>query len=241
MYHQVHELAAKQWSQGAIARQLHLHPQTVSKYLRMQQFVDQRHNPHGSCVEPYRNYLQARWAQGCRMVKTLWEELRAQGFTGSYKSVCLFTRQWLEPVTSQEAFGAATAAPPSPWQTKWLLLRAPQELSAPDASYCQALFHLWPAVAEAACLARRFVEMVRGRKSGQLDGWLEQACASPLPELRRFALGLRAEYSAVHAALTEVWSTGQVEGQITRLKYLKRQMYGRAKIDLLRLRVLHAA
>ena len=83
--------------------------------------------------------------------------------------------------------------------------------------------------------------MVRERKSDQLDGWLEQACASPLPELHRFALGLRAEYGAVRAALTEAWSTGQVEGQITRLKYLKRQMYGRAKIDLLRLRVLHAA
>jgi len=54
-------------------------------------------------------------------------------------------------------------------------------------------------------------------------------------------LGLRAEYAAARAALSEPWSTGQVEGQITRLKYLKRQMYGRAHIDLLRLRVLHAA
>jgi transposase len=83
--------------------------------------------------------------------------------------------------------------------------------------------------------------MVRERKSDQLDSWLEQASASPLQELRRFALGLRAEYGAMRAALSEPWSTGQVEGQITRLKLLKRQMYGRAKIDLLRLRVLHAA
>jgi transposase len=83
--------------------------------------------------------------------------------------------------------------------------------------------------------------MVRERKSEQLDSWLEQASASPLQELHRFALGLRAEYAAMRAALSEPWSTGQVEGQITRLKSLKRQMYGRAHIDLLRLRVLHVA
>jgi transposase len=83
--------------------------------------------------------------------------------------------------------------------------------------------------------------MVHERKGDQLDAWLDQASASPLQELRRFALGLRTEYGAARAALCEPWSTGQGEGQITRLKYLKRQMYGRAHIDLLRLRVLHAA
>jgi transposase len=82
---------------------------------------------------------------------------------------------------------------------------------------------------------------VRERQPDQFDTWLDQASASPLQELRRFALGLQAEYGAARAALNEPWSTGQVEGQITRLKYLKRQMYGRANIDLLRLRVLHAA
>src|SRR5436305_4089773 len=203
----------------------HLHPHTVRKYLRMEHFVDQRHNPHGSSVEPYRAYLEERWFQGCRMIKTLWEELRAQGFTGSYKSVWLFTRQWplsgVSPSTDS-APAAAPQTPRTPWQAKWLLLRAPDKLSVRDASYCQALYRLRPALAEAASLARRFVAMVRERKSDQLDAWLDQASASPLPELRRFALGLRAEYAAVRAALSEPWSTGQVEGQITRLKYLKR-------------------
>src|SRR5207248_5055113 len=131
-------------SQREISEHLHLHPHTVRKYLRMEQFVDQRHNPHGSSVEPYRAYLQERWSQGCTMVKTLWQELCAQGFTGSYKSVCLFTRQWSRPATCT----AVNAAPPAgaqqprtPWQTKWLLLCAPQELSARDARYGQAICH----------------------------------------------------------------------------------------------------
>jgi transposase len=69
--------------------------------------------------------------------------------------------------------------------------------------------------------------------------WLHEAKTCSLAEFRRFARGLEKEYDALSAALSEQWSNGQVEGQITRLKFLKRQMYGRAKIDLLRLRVLH--
>ena len=243
-YQRVRELVAQDWTKRAIAQHLHLHPHTVGKYARMEQFVDQRHNPHGSSVEPYRAYLQERWSQGGTMIKTLWQELCAQGFTGSYQSVWQFTRQWPMPGPSASAHAVSKGPaqqPRTPWQTKWLLLRAPEDLSAQEASYCQAVCHLCPALAEAASLARSFVEMVRQRKQDQLDAWLQQASASPLQELRRFALGLRKEYAAMRAALSEPWSTGQVEGQLTRLKYLKRQMYGRANLDLLRLRVLHAA
>ena len=58
-------------------------------------------------------------------------------------------------------------------------------------------------------------------------------------DLQRFAAGLEADLSAVRPAFSSPWSSGQVEGQINRLKYLKRQMYGRAKLDLMRIRVLH--
>lgn len=81
------------WTRVAMARQLHIGTHTVGKYLRMEHFVDQRHHPGGSSVEPYRAYLEQRWQEGCRMIKTLWEELKVQGFTGSYQSVWLFTRK----------------------------------------------------------------------------------------------------------------------------------------------------
>lgn len=81
--------------------------------------------------------------------------------------------------------------------------------------------------------------MIRGRKDEELPAWLQQARTCPLEEFLRFAFGLEKEYEALSAALSEPWSNGPVEGQITRLKFLKRQMYGRTKIDLLRLRVLH--
>jgi hypothetical protein len=114
MYQQVHELADGDWTRVAIARQLHIGTHTVGKYLRMEHFVDQRHNPHGSSVEPYRAYLEERWSQGCRMIKTLWEELKAQGFTGSYKSVWLFTRQWPVSEAIPSAGSASWAASQTP-------------------------------------------------------------------------------------------------------------------------------
>ena len=83
-----------------------------------------------------------------------------------------------------------------------------------------------------------FCQMVRERQAGDLDNWLDAARTGPL---RGFAAGLRRDLAAVRAGLSEPWSTGLVEGQISRLKTLKRQMGGRAKADLLRQRVLQAA
>ena len=79
---------------------------------------------------------------------------------------------------------------------------------------------------------------MRERKAEELDRWLADAAGS---EMRSFADGLRQDGAAVRAALELPWSNGQTEGQITRLKLIKRQMYGRAKHDLLRARVLQAA
>lgn len=89
--------------------------------------------------------------------------------------------------------------------------------------------------------ARTRVRLIRERQSQALLPWLERAKGCPYGELRRFARGLEKELPALQAALIEPWSTGQVEGQITRLKLIKRQGYGRANLDLLRLRLLHAA
>ena len=83
--------------------------------------------------------------------------------------------------------------------------------------------------------------MVRERDRAGLDGWLHAATESGVPELRAFVAGLRRDLPAIAAALTYAWSSGQVEGQVTRTKLIKRQMYGRAKFDLLRKRVLLAS
>ena len=85
-----------------------------------------------------------------------------------------------------------------------------------------------------------FRKMVREQQSGNLDAWLEEAQASGVITLRTFAEGIKLDYAAVRSALESPWSNGQTEGQVNRLKTIKRQMYGRANFDLLRQRVLFA-
>ena len=90
-----------------------------------------------------------------------------------------------------------------------------------------------------ACeLTQSFISMVHNRISTAFDGWLEQAEASQIKAFMNFAVSLKRDYAAVHAALSYTWSSGQVEGQVNRLKLTKRKLYGRANFDLLRKHVL---
>ncbi len=75
----------------------------------------------------------------------------------------------------------------------------------------------------------------------ELDTWLTDARTSGVRAVETFAAGLEQDGAAIRSALTTPWSSGQAEGQITRLKLIKRQMYGRAGFDLLHRRVLIAA
>jgi transposase len=96
-----------------------------------------------------------------------------------------------------------------------------------------------PEIETAYQLVQTFLQMLRERTGQRLETWLQAAETSRLPEFASFAAGVRQDQAAILAGLTLPWSSGQTEGQITRLKLLKRSMYGRAKFDLLRLRVLH--
>jgi transposase len=241
MYQQVRALSNQGWSVSALARHFSLSKMTVRKYRDMEQFRDQRSTARPSAVEPYRALVEQRWAEGCSEVKQLWQELQAQGYRGSYKSVWMFTRSWQPPTVLATPAPPAAASPPArtPRQAMWLLTRKVDTLDDEEQSYRERLCQLCPDVATAEALVQGFQILLREGRVEQLDGWLEQASACGVRELRRFALGLRQDYAAVRAALEYPWSQGQVEGQVNRLKQIKRQMYGRAKFDLLRLRVLH--
>lgn len=90
-------------------------------------------------------------------------------------------------------------------------------------------------------LAHCFNQLVRERRGHHIEAWIKQAAASSFPEIRGFATGLLNDFDAVRAGLTQPWSSGTVEGTVNRIKTIKRQMYGRAGLDLLRKRVLLAS
>jgi transposase len=126
----------------------------------------------------------------------------------------------------------------SPRQAAWAIFQSETELKESQKVLCQALCELSPMAAQARQLAHAFREMIEKRQVAQLDSWLIQAENSRIVEFRRFVAGLRKDYKAIKAALIYSWSNGQVEGQVNRLKVIKRQMYGRAGFSLLRKKVL---
>jgi transposase len=129
---------------------------------------------------------------------------------------------------------------PSPRWAALLLLQPAEKRTSAQQSFVDRLIRLGE-VGAVAELARQFLQIVRERQPEELDPWIERAEKTTAPELRRFAAGLKRDYAAVQAALEEPWSNGPVEGQVHRLKLIKRQMYGRGKLDLLRVRLQQAA
>jgi len=129
----------------------------------------------------------------------------------------------------------------SPRQTRWILLRSVDELDADERAYRQALCQKSATIATAQALAEDFGRIVRAHAETELDAWMSAAARSHITELVSFGRGLRRDLAAVVAALRSPYSQGQTEGQVNRLKMLKRQSYGRASFDLLRRRVLYHA
>ena len=153
------------------------------------------------------------------------------------------------PTGPAPADGAAPRLP-SPRQLAWFLVQPPAMLAATDAA-AVARVEQDNDTAIVATLARRFTALVRAcnvsRKtdvhaaSADLNTWLAEAGVSGVPVIEAFTAGLRGDGGAIGAALTTPWSNGQTEGQVNRLKLIKRQMFGRASFELLRRRVLLAA
>jgi transposase len=170
----------------------------------------------------------------------LWREARDAGFTGSSRVIAEWaSRQRLAGSATAETSGpVAPASPPAARCVARLLTADPPSLNEAERSCIERLLALSPALEALRGLARRFAAMVRGRDADTLDPWLAEAADS---ELSTFVQGLRRDEAAVRAALTLPWSSGAVEGSVTRLRLIKRQGYGRAGFDLLRARVLHAA
>ena len=182
-------------------------------------------------------------------MRQLWREIRDQGYSASDMSLRrlnVLLSTWRLPVPQPGVAGTPVAPKEeaifySTHKTRWLLLKAPEDLSAREAAYIAALTHLCPPIAEAQRMLTAFCDLLTARyEEGEasLDPWLEQCEQSGISELVGFARGLRRDYAAVRAAIRYAWSQGPVEGHINRLKLLKRQMYGRASFALLRRRVL---
>jgi transposase len=188
-------------------------------------------------VDEHAEYLRRRWAEGCHNATRLCRELReSQGYRGSVSTV----REWSsvhvrgrEPRKSDATL--PRAAHPSPRRSAWLSTEAPNDLTGPEKLYVSAVCDACPELHVVQVLAAEFQRMLREKDVNALGPWLESAKES---ELRRLAVELERDRDVVLAAICFEWSNGQTEGQVNRLKLVKRTMYGRASFELLRRRVL---
>lgn len=238
-YQQVIELHQRGTSLRAIASQVGLNRKTVRYWLRAEQFPERQVTRGQSSVDRWLSYLEQRWAEGCHNRSQLWRELRAQG--ADFAAVTL--RRWFRVRLGvrgrpRQRSLSPPRKRPSPRQTSALLLDLVHNPSPSQQSFAQTLCARSPDIATTVELAKQFHRMMRERDASAWLLWREAARKSPL---HHFVVQLQRDEAAVRAALTLPWSTGPVEGHIHRLKLIKRQMYGRAKLDLLRIRVLHAA
>ena len=239
-------------SLAAIAAQVDRDRRTVQRYLRLPTWPEPQHrSTYGrSVLNPSKDYVLTRWNAGCRTAMQLFRELRPQGYTGSYRRVAAYASrlrqaQGLPPRRQGRRqtlpVVAEPASPPlTPRRATWLVLGREDKRAAAETQQLAQLHAQDPAVAEAIDLAHDFTTLVRQRQPERLDPWLQRAATSTLEALQRFATGLYEDYNAVKAGVTMPWSNGPVEGHINRLKMLKRQMFGRAHLDLLNCRFLLA-
>ena len=184
---------------------------------------------------PHQTYLQQRWDEGIRSTERLHAELRDRGYQGSMRTLRRLTAQ----LRRDTAVPAPPAAPPAKKVASWILT-PPGDLTDDDRAALAQITGRCEELKQASALVREFADMLCNRRGERLEAWASQAQDSPVSELRGFAKGLRKDWAAVTAGLTVSYSSGAVEGHVNRIKMLKRQMYGRAKPDLLRKRVLLA-
>jgi transposase len=253
LHQQIWAFLQQGWPGWAIAQQLGIGKNTVFRYLRMETLpARKRRTDRGrSLLTPYTPYLLERWNAGCRDALRLFRELQPRGYPGSYATVARYAQRL------RQAQGEAprqrrprhplppVTAPPhrslTPRRATWLVLRRPEQRRPAEEHLLAQLTAQDTLLAAAIALAQEFAQLVRQRQPAALDSWLARAAESPLVPLQRFANGLRDDYDAVKAGVTLPWSNGAVEGHINRLKTLKRQMYGRASLELLQRRLMLVA
>jgi len=196
-----------------------------------------------SKISPFTEYLKKRWLEGCYDARQLYREIILLGYEGHLNVLQAYLEPWRkllpEEICRKQEIPAVS--PPAPRAVVWWLLKDKEKLKEEQRAFIGELLEKSPIIKAAYELILEFRRMIKNRDGKTLKDWFGKVEQSGISELARFANGLREDEAAVQAGMEYEWSNGQVEGQVNRLKMVKRQMFGRANLDLLKARVLNAA
>lgn len=238
LFQEVKKLLEEGYKLKTIARRLHISRNTVRRYRHYDQYPAKSIPDHRkSTVLPWKEHLTSRWEEGERNIKQLWREIQQQGYSGSAGSVYRFF-EYLPKDAETLPLPELLVKNWTPTKVQYLISKKEKELTEEEQSFLAVFFQKCPKAELARNLALSFRTIFEQKDAKALPDWIQQAKNSGIPALKNFSVGLEADYEAVKAAATHPWSNGQVEGQVNRLKMIKRQMYGRAGFDLLRKRVV---
>ena len=241
-YNQMTTLRMQGLTQGEVARRMGMSERTVRHWLKRGAApTNERQFRRRSVFDLYAAYVLQRWQDGIHEATQLYAEIRAQGFPGTVRIVQRFVQALrddtekipLAPATGADRFSSKTAT--------WLFIRDPAKLTTKKQAELELICQRSETAHKTYELTQQFMRMLRLRRGQDFEMWLSAVEASQIPELRRFAKGLLKDKSAVIAGLTLSYSNGPVEAQVQKLKLVKRSMFGRAKLPLLRQRLLNAA
>jgi transposase len=235
-YEKVVELYRVGYSQRAIAEALEMQRKTVRRWLRSGHFPERKKSLRKPPkVEEHALYLEQRWQQGCHNATTLFREIRARGYQGGRSMVARHVTAWRK---AGKPTRPAVPKSVAPRHAAILACRPPEQLSVDQRDLLQQLTGNCVDLGFLRTLAGDFRGALARRDSSELMNCIRTAAQCGIGPMVRFAFGLKKDLPAVIAAVETKWSNGQVEGQVNRLKAIKRQMYGRAGFYLLRSRIL---
>jgi transposase len=235
-YAAVQQLLVEGMSISAICRTLRLDRKTVQRFARAET-VDEllaKARNRGSLLDRFKPHLHERFNAGCTDAARLTEEITAMGYRGSDKTV----RRYLHPFRATLTAPPAKPVPPTVRAVTSWLTRRPADLTESQTLRLKNILGRSPALQTTHDLVRGFAIILTQRTGHELPAWMSHVDQTGPAALRSFVAGLRTDLDAVTAGLTLPYSSGPVEGTVNRLKTLKRQMYGRARLDLLRKRLL---
>jgi len=238
-YQQAVLLRKQGWSNEEIARQFRVNARTVRRWFEQDVAPDTRpRRKQQSDFDPYAAYVLKRWQDGERNGTHIFQEIAAQGYPGSQRMVYRFLKT-LKKTEVKPAAEAHQVIQYISTAAVGLFMRHPDKLDEGEQMDLAALRQVHPDLETAYYLTQDFLQMLRKREGERLDTWLANVQESDLPEMASFAHGVEWDKAAVQAGLTLQINNGQTEGHVTRIKLIKRTMYGKAGFALLRQRVLH--
>jgi hypothetical protein len=237
-YDQAKLLQQQGYSRRKIALHLGLSRNTVNKYFRQEEFVPRARKKRSNILE-HEHFLRKRWQEGETCVKTLYKEIKPLGYNGGYTILTTFLAGYPRSPRVDALPPAQKCATLSSRTLSIALTQKEEDWEEDDKPFLLELLQKSFTLSKARELALEFKSMMEQKKGEDLENWCRKA--DILSPFTGFVRGIRQDFQAVQQALSSTWSNGQTEGQVNRLKNIKRQMYGKANFQLLRLRVLARA